>query len=266
MWSSIFDIQIARYKDCCLYKTRSGFWFPAGRGVIGDCGEIAEISEIIEVLREYGGGEVLFTNVPADLAETLKTMNPAEITANRDYFDYVYDYQSLATLAGRKLHGKRNHLHRFYENDWSFEPITPCNIEEVTDMHNRWCDAKGVYSDPEALREAGAVVRGLDSFFDLGFIGGAIRVNGEICAYTFGSPIGNRCNDTFTVHVEKAFAEIQGIYTGINKEFINYAGEQSDYAYCYVNREEDMGVPNLRKAKLSYRPAFLLEKHRVLFR
>jgi hypothetical protein len=129
-------------------------------------------------------------------------------------------------------------------------------------MHNKWCDAKGVYSDPEALREAGAVVRGLDVFFELGFIGGLIRVDGEIQAYTFGSPIGNRCNDTFTVHVEKAFTSIQGLYAAINNEFIKYVGDVCG-CFRYINREEDMGVENLRKAKLSYRPAFLHEKYRI---
>jgi hypothetical protein len=261
MWSPIFDIQIAKYDNFCLYRTRSGFWIPAGQG------DLCDFKQVVDVLREYcreSGRQLIFTNADVCSVERLRTLfgEEIEIAANRDYCDYIYDFDSLATLRGRKLHGKRNHIHRFNELDWCFEPITPCNTEEVVAMHNRWCEAKGVYDDPEALREAGAVIRGLDAFCDLGFIGGLIRVDGEIQAYTFGSAVGNRRNDTFTVHVEKAFASFQGIYAAINKEFVNYVGDVCG-AFEYINREEDMGVENLRKAKLSYRPAFLHEKYRV---
>ncbi|MCL1881185.1 MAG: phosphatidylglycerol lysyltransferase domain-containing protein [Oscillospiraceae bacterium] len=265
MWSSIFDIQIAKYKNFYLSKTKDGFWFPAGDG---------NLREVISVLKDYATEikrPLIFTNADKASTEILQELygEQLEITTNRDYYDYVYDYESLSTLKGRKLHGKRNHLNRFYENRWSFEPITPENIEEVAAMHNKWCDEKSVYDDPEKLREAGAVIRGLDAFFELGFVGGIIRVENaegemEIQAYSFGSEINNRDKDTFIVHVEKAFATTQGVYAAINKEFINYAG--AGKGYSYVNREEDMGAENLRKAKMSYRPAFLLEKYRVLFK
>jgi hypothetical protein len=167
----------------------------------------------------------------------------------------------LANLCGKKLHGKRNHLNRFYENDWSFEAVTPENIEEVTEMHNQWCDEKDIYCDSEKLEEARAVVRGLESFFELGFAGGVIRVGGVIEAYTFGEAAGNRENDMFVVHAEKAFTRTQGTYTAINREFVNrFCGE-----YRYINREEDLGELNLRKAKMSYCPAFLVEKYCVRF-
>ncbi|MCL1831926.1 MAG: phosphatidylglycerol lysyltransferase domain-containing protein [Oscillospiraceae bacterium] len=259
MWSQIFDIQIARHKGFYLSKYRQGFLFPAG------CTCDDDIAEAVSVLREYCRENALplkFINADKASAEALERLYGSQIetTTNRDYYDYVYDFESLATLRGRKLHSKRNHYHRFCEHNWSFEAITPDNIEEVTAMHNKWCELKGVYDDPDKLREAGAVIRGLDSFFELGFVGGVIRVDGEICAYTFGSAIGNRENDTFAVHVEKAFADVQGIYAAINKEFVNTLP-----TYKYINREEDMGAENLRKAKLSYRPAFLLDKYRITF-
>ena len=128
-------------------------------------------------------------------------------------------------------------------------------------MHNKWCIQKNIYTDRDQLKEAGAVIKGLESFFELGLSGGVLRIDGKIHAYTYGEPSGNRQNDTYVVHVEKAFSEVQGTYTAINKEFVN--AFCSDYKY--INREEDTGAENLRKAKMSYCPAFLLEKYSVKF-
>jgi hypothetical protein len=86
--------------------------------------------------------------------------------------------------------------------------------------------------------------------------GGLIRLDGEVIAFTLGEPI---CEDTFVVHIEKAFADIQGAYPMINQQFVEH--ECSDYQY--INREEDTGAEGLRKAKLSYRPVFLVEKGKV---
>jgi hypothetical protein len=256
MWSKVYNIKIARYTNASdrfyLIKNKYGFLFPAGEG---------NLCKLIDALREQFG-RVCFTNADKKSLERLQCLygDKLEINTNRDHYDYVYDFDTLAHLCGKKLHSKRNHLNRFYESNWSFEPITPDNIEEVAAMHNRWCDEKNVYDDREKLLEAGAVVRGLEKFFELGFVGGIIRVDNEIEAYTFGEPSGNRCNDTFVVHVEKAFTKTQGTYTAINKEFVNFfCGE-----YRYINREEDMGEENLRKAKMSYCPSFLVEKYKVV--
>ena len=257
MWAHVCDAQIARYKNFYVIKNKYGFLYPAGQG---------DIVEVIGVLRQYcksNAQKLCFVNPDKESAELLCSLygDEVEVSTNRDHYDYVYHHEQLSSLSGKKLHAKRNHLNRFYENDWSYEPITPDNIEEVTAMHNKWCEEKDIYNDREKLREAGAVIRGLEKFFELGLIGGAIRVDGEIHAYTFGEPLGNRKNDTFVVHVEKAFTKVQGTYTAINKEFVN----SLTHKYDYINREEDMGDENLRKAKQSYRPAFMLEKFKVRF-
>ena len=84
-------------------------------------------------------------------------------------------------------------------------------------------------------------------------VGGVLRVNGEVAAFTIGERM---CEDTFVVHIEKAFAEIDGAYPMINQQFVQH----ECMAYKYVNREDDTGSEGLRKAKLSYRPAFLEQK------
>ena len=233
--------------------------FPVGFG--DEC----EMRETIRVLSEYCCKEnipLVFTNADKNALWLLKSLfseKDLEISTNRDFYDYVYDFETLSLLAGRKLSSKRNHLNNFYENDWCFEAITAENIEECAAMHNKWCDEKNIYIDKDKLKEAGAVIRGLESFFELGMVGGVIRVDGEIQGYTFGEPLGNRSNNTFVVHVEKAFARVRGAYAAINREFVNYACKD----YAFINREEDMGAPNLRKAKMSYCPAFLVEKYCV---
>ncbi|MCL2633605.1 MAG: phosphatidylglycerol lysyltransferase domain-containing protein [Oscillospiraceae bacterium] len=255
MWSKVFDMKIARYKNFYLVKNKYGFMFPAGAG---------DICEIVGVLREYcscNNTPLCFSSMSREVMEKLCRIycEDIEVGTNRDFYDYVYCFETLSKLSGKKLHAKRNHLNRFYENNWEFEPITPDNIEEVADMHNRWCMEHNCYDDSEKLREAQAVIRGLESFFELGFVGGIIRVDGDIHAYTFGERLNS---DTFVVHAEKAFTTVQGAYTAINHEFVNYACK----GYTYINREEDMGLENLRKAKLSYCPAFVVEKYRVRFK
>jgi len=251
MWSEVFDIKIARYKDFYLIKNKFGFAFPAGRG---------GIREITEVLLDCTGGDLRFSSMNKAIRDRLAEIyaDRIEITTDRGNYDYIYETEKLLTLSGKALHAKRNHLNRFYENDWSFEQITRDNIPECIDMHKRWCFEHDCFSDKEKQRESEAILRGLTNFFELGFVGGLIRVGGEIQAYTFGERLNG---DTFVVHAEKAFTKYQGAYAAINREFVNFACA----GFTYVNREEDMGEENLRKAKLSYHPAFLEEKYKVRF-
>lgn len=182
-----------------------------------------------------------------------------QIEYDRDVSDYIYLREKLDTLAGKKLHGKRNHIHRFEEQnpDWSYERITDENVSECEKMAMQWC-MKNCLGETESIEyekidESKLVVYALRHREVFGMIGGALRVNGEIIAVTLGEPL---TKNTFVVHFEKAFSEIQGAYPMINREFVRH--ELSEY--LYVNREEDMGLPGLRKAKLSYRPDILLEK------
>lgn len=174
--------------------------------------------------------------------------------SNRDDAEYVYEREALKNLSGKRYHGKRNHIKRFMDNDWSYEAISEQNIEECVLMQREWCRQNGCASDDDKIDEGCAAMLALRNFFKLGFKGGMLRQNGRVVAYTIGEPVGN---STFAVHFEKAFAEIQGAYPAINQLFVQSEME----GFRYVNREEDTGSEGLRKAKLSYHPAFLLEKY-----
>ena len=258
VWRKVYNIQICRYKDFYMLSNsdhtdgQPRFFFPAGRG---------DLHEAIAVLREYcsGLGVPLMMTANKQSTEWLVANYP-EVRAegDRDGFDYVYNSADLAELKGKKYHSKRNHLNRFYENDWSFEPITAANIPDCVSVLDQWLAANSTEPDADKQTEAAVVRESLDHFAALGYYGGMLRVSGEPQAFTFGE---KSSEDTFVVHAEKALLNYQGAYTAVNCEFAKTIAGQ----YRYINREEDAGSPGLRKAKLSYHPAFMEEKYFVTF-
>lgn len=181
-----------------------------------------------------------------------------EIVYDRDSADYVYETEKLITLSGKKLHGKRNHINKFKElhPEWSYEPITDENVEECFQMALDWRNINECEWDEDKRDEMCVTLNALRLLEELQLIGGLIRAEGKVIAFAIGEPLNS---DTFVVHIEKAFADIQGAYPMINQQFAVNAAKD----YKYVNREEDTGSEGLRKAKLSYRPVFLVEKGMV---
>lgn len=167
--------------------------------------------------------------------------------------DYVYLRERLVSLSGKSLQSKRNHINKFeklYPN-YSYEPITTDNITECLEVETAWL-ADHEHSKDQ-LDEQQMIRRCLSNFEALRLMGGALRVDGKIIAFTFGSPINQ---DTFGVHVEKANTAYDGAYPMINREFARHIPKQ----YTYINREEDLGIEGLRKSKLSYKPELILHK------
>lgn len=178
-------------------------------------------------------------------------------TESREDFEYIYSTEKLKNLSGKKFHSKRNHISAFSRAyEWSYETLTPTLLPEVFEMADKWTEEmKKTNEDSLSFEvENSALKEYLPHMVELGLRGGCIRVNEKIVAFTFGSPINSK---VFDIHVEKALPEFRTAYTLINREFI--ANELSDYEY--VNREDDMGLEGLRKAKLSYHPDILLKKY-----
>ena len=177
-----------------------------------------------------------------------------DIIPTRDGFDYIYKQSDLANLEGKKYHSKRNHISAFSKKyNWRYEKITPENIEKVIECSNTWYSQNAERLDSYALHEK----EGLDLVFQnydyLDATGGAIFIEDKAVAFTLGTPINNKVFDIFA---EKALPDFATAYTVINNCF---AKELSGYKY--INREDDMGLDGLRRAKLSYRPAVILEKY-----
>jgi hypothetical protein len=175
---------------------------------------------------------------------------------HRDYFDYVYLRKDLITLSGKKYQAKRNHINKFNKlYRYEYKSLTPELVPECLTLECKWYKANRTDSDAEELsHERRSLTFALQHAAGLGLTGGAICVDGQIIAFAFGAPVNY---DTFAVHAEKADVRYDGIYSVMNFEFANHIPQQ----YVYINREEDLGIPGLRQAKQSWRPAFLLEKN-----
>lgn len=181
----------------------------------------------------------------------------------RDTFDYVYDITRLSNLSGRKLQQKRNHIHRFEEAypDWCVEKITLANLPQCREMVAQWyARHEEAYGEGDFAMEQDAIRLCFENYNALEMEGLLLRAGGEIVAVT----MGNRTSaDTFDVNFEKAYSDIQGAYPLINRSFARYLQEKYP-ELLWLNREDDMGIPGLRKAKESYHPDVLAEKFNAL--
>lgn len=225
--------------------------FPLGKG---DTRAVLEL--LMAYFAEKGQRFQMHLISPAQF-ERLEQMYPGEfqVSYDRDLADYVYETEKLITLSGKKLHGKRNHINKFKEMhpDWSYERITKENTEECMEMAQKWREINGCEEDAEKQAEFCVTLNALRLREELGLTGGLLRADGEVIAFSLGEAGGN---DTFIVHIEKAYADIQGAYPMINQQFVLHEAA----SYRYINREEDTGAEGLRRAKLSYHPVMLLEK------
>ena len=184
------------------------------------------------------------------------------IRSSRDGFDYVYAIDDLADLKGRKFQKKRNHVNRFRAEHPLYEvvPLTVCNMPLAQHMINDWYH-KRMKEDPEGdyLLENLALARACRNYTALGMEGILLMDGGEVLAVTMGSRLSP---DTFDIHFEKAREDVDGAYTAVNQEFARYLRLKYPEA-AYLDREDDMGLEGLRKAKLSYNPHHLIEKYQA---
>lgn len=183
-----------------------------------------------------------------------------DFTEDRGNADYLYDVDSLCTLKGNKLSKKRNHINGFLSSysDWYVKPVEQAELSQVKDFIDRWY-AKRAQSDGENASlnfEKQAVLEMLENFSEIGADGLVLYVEGKVAAFTAGQKISDSVYDTV---FEKASEVIKGAYNMINREFARYLKEKYP-SLEYINRESDVNHPGLRQAKLSYMPAFILEK------
>lgn len=257
LWSSYYKTEFAIVEDALLFRSgldeqnRAGVSF--SRPVTG-----GDIRPALEWVLAYCDAEKIpfsMYNITPDLQEQIERQFPDafEFTPDRDSFDYIYRSSDLINLTGKKYHGKRNHINNFKLSDWAYETITVDNMDECLAMYALWCEDNDVQESESKQAEGDVIRRAFAHFQELDLRGGLLRQNGRVVAFTIGEELNE---ETFVVHIEKAFADVQGAYPMINREFAAHEAA----GYTYINREEDLGLEGLRKAKLSYRPAFLLEK------
>jgi len=210
--------------------------------------------ELIEALFDDSNGDLTLIGLEDSQVTQLSIIN-CQLSINiepvRDQYDYIYCRTDLAMLHGRHLDAKRNHIHRFRAEhpDFEYRPLTPEFFDECRRLTEIWQEEKDASDTIDVEKQ---VMETIFSNWDaLGMIGGSIFVDGRMVAFTYGSAV---TTDTFDVCVEKADRHVEGAFAIINQQFAEHLPEQ----YIYLNREEDMGIPGLRRAKLSYQPEILL--------
>lgn len=180
-----------------------------------------------------------------------------EITHEPDQDDYIYLREDLVNLNGNKFHDKKNLLRQFERKyDAGFEPLSVATIEEALKFEHAWCTTRECEKNPKLSKEMCAIFKMLSHFEVLRLTGAAVRFEGKIIGITMGEPLNN---DTYVVHVEKADDKYRGIYQFINQRF----AASIDPKYKWINREQDLGIPGLRRAKQSYNPVRMGKKFTI---
>ena len=232
----------------------------------GDCKPESLRETIYEAKRifEERGYNFSIRLLPMHMLDVIKTTCPGEMKYidDRPNYDYIYKTQDLIDLKGRDYHSKKNHLNYFNRN-YKYEYVTlTSDMAKSAMVFIDEFNKRKVVSEHEMKMlemEEAAMSDVFKSIETVGYIAGAIKINDKIEAISIGGPLSR---NTVTVHVEKANISYRGLYQAINNEFCKHAASNVKF----INREEDMGIPNLRKAKLSYKPVKLLEKYIAVFK
>ena len=249
LWSYFYG-EIAKYQDhLCQRLTFQGmhqYIFPAG------CGEKKPVLDRLWQDSREAGKPFVVRSLTKETMAIMQELYPDQFTyeETRNAFDYLYEIDTLCELAGKKYQAKRNHINRFIDAnpDWHTEIITDDNLHICKDLADKWYE-----THPDSAADSRALEKAFTYRKELKFEGLILYGNDGPVAFSMGNRISF---DTFDVNFEKAFADVQGAYPLVNREFARLV--RAAYPDIrYLNREDDMGLENLRKAKESYHPIFL---------
>lgn len=261
LWDESFHQLVGRFGDRVIvlpcYDTQPFFAMPVGTG------ELAPVLEAMRAHAREAGFPFTLRGVTLRHLPQVEALYPGRcrIESERPLWDYIYSAEKLDTLAGKKLHGKRNHINRFEaENDWTFRPLGPEDRADCMELLDAWLAENPEDLGTGAMDEYTAICRAFDHYDALGLDGGILRVEGEPVAFTLGEPV---CAHTFVVHFEKARADLNGAYPMVNRQFVRQI-RQKYPTVEWINREDDMGHESLRQSKESYHPDHMVEKYTVV--
>jgi hypothetical protein len=263
LWGEAYGLRIAKLGNRLLsqYQSEDGpaFGYPMGSG---------DLQVAILAMRQAAaeaGVPLVLTGLTEAQKEKLENVfrGHFSFTETRDTADYIYEAQKLATLSGNKLHSKKNHCNQFIKRnpDWRFEVLTKEHFADCRVLLNQWEAAQKTVTTDEQEAEPIAIEKAFAAYDELGLDGGILYVGEQPVAFTFGERVGQQ---GFDVRFEKADTSFDGSYTMVNREFVRSLLERYPDLQ-YINREEDMGLENLRKAKQSYKPVMLLKKYDAIW-
>ncbi|UCF57668.1 MAG: DUF2156 domain-containing protein [Deltaproteobacteria bacterium] len=258
IWRSHYRFQWSMYQDWLVVLCSGSNDGPYALQPIGPSPRLDVTRMLLKWLWEEKG-EALARIERADqrFVSELEGATDLLVESTRDQFDYVYRSEDLIKLAGRKYHSKRNHINKFRRSySFTYMPFSNDHLKPCLELADSWCEWRRCEEDLNLVAEWDAVREALKHFKALEIEGGVILIENEVKAFALGELLNDQMA---TVHIEKADPEIPGLYAMINQQFC----ENCWKGVPFVNREQDLGEPGLRKAKLSYYPDHLVKKFRI---
>lgn len=253
-WRRMNNSLITRFEDFYIIKSEDDHniycTFPAGSG------DYKLLFDELQKYSDYVNKTLIITGVTESSKLMIGKYSDWTYTMKLDEgnSDYIYLADDLINLKGKKYHKKRNHLSKINNYNWEFHPMTENDFDECIAFSAETYNDKKGYDDHSSVVEQFAIHTFFTYFNEMELKGGVITIDGKVRAFTIGEKLSN---NTLCVHIEKADAEVNGLYPAINNEFVKYASGELKY----VNREEDLGIEGLRQAKRSYFPVFMLDKY-----
>jgi uncharacterized protein len=259
IWKDACDVQFAIYLDALILKKKDfegNYHFMQPLGYKKE--NLRKIIETLEAYKEENNMTYLFKDLDEGFVEEINSLlhenDEVCVEEDRDNFDYLYEAQKLMTFSGKKLHGKKNHYNFFVKN-FDYEVVDIDNekvILDVIEAAEIWYE-EAPDKDEKLYYELLAIKDILNYMNYLNLKGIAVYVDGKLCAFS----IGECLNDKLAViHIEKGDKNINGIYSFIAKTFVERCFSNAEI----INREQDLGIEGLRKAKMSYHPLKLEKK------
>lgn len=259
IWRSHYKFQWSIYKNWLLIVSLEGEYGTFAIAPIGP----SPRSEVIRLVLEWMRDEKNETNPRIERADDrtvaeLDGMKGISVEPTRDHFDYVYLRDDLVKLAGNKYRSKRNHINQLLRTySYQYTELAPNHIKDCIELQEKWCILRRCEDDLDLLGEWDAVKEILKYYTSLDVQGSVITIENKVVAFTIGQMLND---NTAVVHIEKADPEIPGLYPVINQQFC----ENNWRNVRYINREQDLGIPGLREAKLSYYPDHMVKKFRIM--
>lgn len=259
MWQNSYGLKLVYLPDCeyWLLQATPRKWHPFFLPPLGEWNDPEKLKAALDAMDQLAheeGFKMRLRRIPERLADALQRVDASLHFEEDDRTaDYLYLAGDLIKLEGRKYHSKRNHLNQFQRKYlWEYQPITPPVLKECLAIEQEWFNIKDSLRS-ESGDEEKAMALVMNNYHTLGVSGGVIRVGGSIEAIA----VGERLNaDMAVIHIEKANIKFDGIYAAINQQFAADFGS----GFHFINREEDMGIEGLRKAKSSYHPVRMIRK------
>jgi len=261
IWREAYGLRLSRVGEVvAVFSWRAdpedSFLFPP----LGAGANATVVRGCLEHMAESGHRSVMARVTKADLARLGLGEEEFRVEPDRDNWDYVYRVADLVQLSGNRYHRKRNHIEQFTgRHEFTYRPLTRELVPACQELQDKWCDEKHCDLVATLRAEGRAVKEVLENCEVLGVTAGCIEVDGKIEAFTLGELLNP---ETVVIHIEKANAAFHGLYQVINQQFL----EKQWSEVRYVNREQDMGVSGLRKAKESYYPDHMVEKFTLALR